>query len=304
MRFGISPRLLVCHAAVVFAVAGVVSAQPGGPGAPPGGPAAGQAETHQPPAKPGERLRERLNGKEGAPVNKEEMKKRLQKRLEDIEKQKERLHKAIERLDKGDAPGEVMQNLGEAAMAERATRPPGGEKPSPEDRAKTIDQIKEVNPELGARVEAAFKNYPALAERTLGRLGGHTPDVKALKERDPELYELRSKELVATLDIMDRSKKLLDLLPAHALDSKEVQAARVELREAVGRQFDARTQMQARDLKNFEQRVTKLRKELEERDTKRTEQVERSTDEVMKQVEQAGKPKKVEKGAEKVGEKK
>lgn len=96
--FSIARLLLVAGLAVGFAVPAGASGQPGGPDQPP----------------PSEREGVREGARDGAPMDADELRDFINRRLGEIDKAQARLREALLALDKGEEPGAVARGLREA----------------------------------------------------------------------------------------------------------------------------------------------------------------------------------------------
>lgn len=241
------------------------------------------------------------------PFSPEALKARLERRLAEIQREEARVKEALERLAKGevvrprDLAPEGAAGPGPGPGARRGEGPglrqrgPGGrgpEDPAPLPRENgaredepVLPLLREIMPDAAERIEGMMKAHPELGRRMMQRVAPHLREAMALKDRDPELCGLRTDEIRAGWGVLDAAAGLRD-----AKNSKEVpdaqakiDAARARLREALGRQGDARLALEQHEVEALAKRVEELRKRLDERRVGR----DKVLDEMLKKIEEA-----------------
>jgi hypothetical protein len=225
----------------------------------------------QPPLRDGERDRQVLR-------------ERLEARLADARQVQERMEAALRRLDAGDPAEDVRQGLepprpefrgpggrgrSGPGMAGRGG-PPGPHAP-PTDREAVLNFLQEHAPELMRRLHDERQHHPRMAERLLTHM---EPRIRLfMAEGDPEMRDLRGRELRASLDVLSATR---DLIMARREGAPEqLRGAAEELRSALGQHFDLRQAIHEREIQILEARLEQLRREMREHLAAREELVER-----------------------------
>lgn len=135
----------------------------------------------------------------------------------------------------------------------------------PEDRERMRKTLEEEFPRIHARLIALGPDAAPDAERMFMRLLPRLRELHDLRERDPEMADIRRRELQATFDIAAASRALRDLWRAEVRDEAAISARRAELRQAFADAFDARSDSQALEIGRLNERVDSLEKELADR---------------------------------------
>lgn len=223
---------------------------------------------------------------------------RVQRRLEEAERQRSHLADALKRLQDGEPVDEVMRDLDAARPGpedrgprpgrdglgmdqrggpdrpDRADRsgPPGAGRhpegqagPNPEDVQAFIQQR---FPEIWRRFEELRKGSPEAAERHFGRFLPKVSEAMALRESDPEMFELRVEEIRGGIDAMvcvREYREALSLPEGDGARSERLTKAESDLRRVLGEQFDLRLKLQEHELRMLYARVESLRKEIEDK---------------------------------------
>lgn len=239
------------------------------------------------------------------PLDREALKARLQRRLEESRKSQERLEAAIKRLDEGASPddvrtemeGDIRGGRGGGPQAMRGNgggpgRPDGegrggrfgdrgrgpGEGPPPApvpDRELVLEFLKNHPGPMATRLSEAIKNNPREADVMIGRLAPRVREF--MSERDPQTRDLRIEEFQLGPEIFAASRRLAEAMRAGPDDSRdgEVKEAESALREVLTRQFDVRLKLHTRELETLEKRLRELREEVDENVKGRDEKIEK-----------------------------
>lgn len=245
------------------------------------------------------------------PQDPQVLKERLRARLTEIENTQKQLATALARLEKGDAPADVMRDLGPAGRggpsgpgggpgmrgpdrregrpedAGRGDKPmrgpdgpddmgaeggPGerqmknrGEGPdshhntaiTEDERKRIIEAVRQHAPQLAKRLEDIAANRGSLPPRAMGRLLPRIREVMALRERSPEMFALRLKEI-------DTGGKLFDAVKAFRdADANGKAAAETHLGQTLREQFDIRSHITAKEIEMLSKRVEEMQRDLE-----------------------------------------
>lgn len=232
----------------------------------------------------------------------------LRRRLGELGEEQDRLRKAIDALDKGASPEDVMRELrpprgsgdgpdGEgrprerwrdwregrgAADGNRPDRAEGPEGSPPTDwrdpavRERIAKFIRE-HPELSEPIERIKQDRPEFAERMSFRLAPRIAEIMEVSDRDPELADLKLKELgngLATMNAFRDTRAVKD-------DPEKLAAARAILVARVADQFDIRARLRQHDIEQLRQRLDTLQADLDRQLSQRSQEIQKRVDEMM-----------------------
>ncbi len=293
---------------VLTMIAGFAVAQPGD-GRPP---EAGMREGGRPP-KGGPRG----EGQDREPgmFDPAAMKARLERRLEEITREQARLREAIEKLNKGEAIGELERGMqpgrrpgrleglrGERPEGRPEGRPdergenrgPRGEalkgegprgEPTPEERDQMMAILRDAMPSLAKRIEEAQKTDPEAGRRLLGRWAPRLREAAQLREREPKLFELRVSELREGWKVLEAARNARELgRTSHDGEDKIAERrtkAQDELKAALAGQFDARLALQVHEVEMLSKRLEELNKRLADQKASREERVKETAERIL-----------------------
>lgn len=275
-RFGSSLLVLVTLGAAFAA------AQPPPPGDPAGPPPA--EVRRQPP-----------------PLDRESIRNRLLRRLNDTKAMLSRLERALERLDAGAPLAEVMEQRGlDGPPMGRPDGPAAGNRrggprllePQPEHRpapaapqdpaaraARVREFVRRHLPALAEEFER--RGTPAAGDRLVAWLAPQLPELESARQRDEDLFQARLDEIRAAIEV-GRSLRELRLAAAEPGATPEALRPRLDaIRESLGVQFDARLRVQRREIELLMERVEHLRADTDRREADR----ERFLDERLAEIE-------------------
>jgi hypothetical protein len=239
------------------------------------------------------------------------MRERLERRLNETNRIRDRLEAAIKQIDQGATlddvragvfiPGEFRRPPGEKDRGDASRlegrrsgpeRADGG--PPPEDRRGgppgpreggdpaadrrlVMGFLERYDPPMAERIKALLNDRPDDAGRWLGRLAPRIRELMA--EKDDELRDLRIAEFRNGQSIMDAARRLGESMRDPAAP-EQAEKTRAELREALGRQFDLRAKVHEREIAVLESRVRELRAELDEQTGKRDSYIDQRVEEI------------------------
>lgn len=222
---------------------------------------------------------------------------RLERRLQEARRVVERLEQAIERLDAGERPGEVLRDLEPGGNV----RPPRDDAPAGALRGErapapvTPEQLRELMafsrehvPGLARRLAAARESDPGAAERVLTRLAPRLMELRRLRDQEPDLFEIRRRELLAGLALAEAQRKLAEHVRAGAPE-EQVNAARADLRAALAEVFDARAAAEVRELHQLRERLAALEAAINARRADRDRALDAQVEEAERSI-RAGTP--------------
>lgn len=225
-----------------------------------------------------------------APPDRDEIKARLVRRLEETKRLEARLQQAIDRLDAGAAPDEV-RNLADAPPGDRGGRlqrpgmrfggrPDEGQGPGrrdggPDERPFTREQAADFArnhlPRLWERFEQARARSPQEFDQAVDRVMPMLHDLAS--ERDPGLREARIAEFDHGMKVFGAARRLGEMIRGGGSDA-DLAAARAELRTLIGEQFDLRLALHRAEIATLEERLARLRADAEEQSAKREQMIE------------------------------
>jgi len=219
---------------------------------------------------------------------------RLERRLHETDSQIERLEtrraelgSALERLDQGDDPSEIMRELFSAGRDrwQDAREQRHRNRSDPDDpRGSTLDSIRPVFPELWSAITRAQAERIAdrriVQERLTPRLG----ELLSLHARDPELASVKAEEFRAAFELHLVSQRI-----RRQIESGEVgERARKSLHEAIARAFDARIEAQRFEIARLGQRIVELQQQVNQRVEERESYIQSALDRVLDAMPDAG----------------
>jgi len=228
-----------------------------------------------------------------APINAENLRKRLLHTLEFAKRIVEKHEEALAQLDAGDDPRQVMRALRTPELR-RAMRDTGRMKASSTTigARQPAPQIQNLPPELSKRelkkvrafiaehlkdVDAQLaiveKMTPEAIDRLLGRLAPKILDIIQLNESNPVMAELKLDELKAGLHYVEAARQYRGLLRSGSNDQDALDQAEQQVRDAASDRFDAQVQIKQYEIHQLTQRITQLHTALEELNTQRDDQV-------------------------------
>lgn len=252
-------------------------------------------------------------------LDRETLRDRLTRRLEENERAQQRLREALEKLDSGADPRSVMDGMGQnfrdrlndrmGELRERGPRGPRGGpngEPGPEgpmgpegergpDRGanpgggprgpeSSMALLREFAPNLADRVEEMRRVDPQFSDRMIERFAGNLRDLASSRQRDAEGFSLRLAEVEAGLDTLDAVRAVRDeiIRPGATGASPERLTA---LKGAIAKQLDARTAVQKREAEFLAQRIERVRAEMDKQAAERDKVIEERAGEIVRFLE-------------------
>ncbi|MBM4107687.1 MAG: hypothetical protein FJ255_02565 [Phycisphaerae bacterium] len=237
----------------------------------------------QPPRPPRD---EPAEARRAAPLDREAVKSRLTRRLNDTRSMLSRLEAAVEKLDAGVPLADVM---GELAMdappfgrpegqgpgarrprmgdPEHEARPPGPGGQDPASRAARVREfVKRHLPMLAAEFDPGGE--PA-GERLVGWLAPQIAELDSARQRDEDLFQARLDEIRGAVAV---GRDLRELRHAAARPGATPESLREHLdaiRASLGAQFDARLRAQRREIELLLGRVERLKADADRLESER-----------------------------------
>jgi len=150
----------------------------------------------------------------------------------------------------------------------------GGFRLTPESREHVIAVIADLRPLSAEERDLLATMSPDELRKRLAEQGGMILGLARLREIQPELYELRIRDMRLLRRIQDQLQQLR--MAREGGQAEAVAAAERELRVAVAEQIDLRFAIREREITTLEERVATMREELQrEREQPRDELITR-----------------------------
>lgn len=216
---------------------------------------------------------------------------RLERSIERNEQMLARHREALERLNAGDSPADVLRSMRWRPDGEDAGGPapglggkpdgdgprPGGEgrglapeRVTPEVRERLRAMLRERLPSVDEQLRMVAAESPEMAERLFDRLVPQLGEIARDMDRDQRLGDLRLGELRAGLGVVDATRLYFDAPE----DKRELAGTR--LREAIGARFDARIAMRQYEVELLARRIGELSDQIREEMATRDDEIERT----------------------------
>lgn len=223
-----------------------------------------------------------------------DMRSRLQRRLDEVTQEQERLRKALDMLDKGASPEDVMKALAppggegdrprdrwrdrrEGRGPGDGDRPPGPDWRDPAQREKVMVFIRDNLPEVAAHFDQIKATNPDFAERIASRIGPRVMEIMAIQEREPDFAKLKLDELGNGLAIIEAFKQARDAQG----NPDKLKDARANLVARVADQFEIRTRLRQHEIDKLRERLDRLQSDLEKQRSQRDADIQKSVDDMM-----------------------
>lgn len=238
------------------------------------GPALAQPARHA--APPGERPAD------GA-LSPDRVRDRIESRLSELRAEEAMLQGALKELDSGEPPMRVARELFRHAREERAGPFEGGPDDrevdpaelTAEKRAAMLAFLRDATPQLAERVERELKANPERADEIYLRMAPRVLPQMELRERDPDLFDLRAKSMRLDWQIRAAAVRL------RGTEGDERDAARESLSALVRERVDLTLRERALMLDRFERRLADMRKGLADERARQDQIIAEKVDELM-----------------------
>lgn len=228
------------------------------------------------------------------PEDKASYRARLERSAADSKRRWERFEAAIKKLDAGATVDDVRRDTELPGMRRPMEgRPKNGDRPSGEPprgpdgpppgerlaREDVLAVIESSNAEFASKLKKALADNPNMAGRIIDRMEPMAREIKS--ERDPEMRELRVKNLTKGFELAGAARSFAE---SHRADpnSSATKEAATKVRALFLEHFDVRTQMHRQEIVMLERRITQLREELEQQLKDRDSIIERKMEDLKK----------------------
>lgn len=149
---------------------------------------------------------------------------------------------------------------------------------SDEDVSSALEVVHELYPDLSERMLALQQEDPEKLRSTLEKRFPRVRFMVMLKNKDPEMYELRVSDIQLSR-ATDRLKERIKLAREED-DRKGYKDFRKELEEVLTQHFDVRQSIRQREVAYLKERVEKLEEDLDQRDDDRKDLIEKQLNEL------------------------
>lgn len=240
---------------------------------------------------------------DAVPSDAQALRRFLERRLEQNRETQQGLERAIQRLERGDSPQQVLRELdtpGARALEEwrrrgddpfnpsdprdrsqRGNRPMGP-RPDPRggaapgaDRAgdarRLLELLRTERPDLFEAIEGVRRTDPRAAERLGERMFPRLREAADERPRDEELFRLRLREMASTFGVMRATRAFKQAQKDQSPDAPQL---REQLRAALAAAFDDRLAVQEREATVHERRLAALREDVQQRRQQRDQLLE------------------------------
>lgn len=204
-----------------------------------------------------------------------------------------RLKQALQRLDDGAVPSEILDEMRparngppmDADQRRDELRRPDQGRPgeAPHDRIeiphdRLMAALDEHLPELAKQLRTLRTDDPAKFNELVGRLGPRFAEVLELRKSDPALARLKFKDMRTNLAIAESARAFRQLRETSD-DAQAIQQARAALRKALEASFESRLAIRKQEIERLGDRIESynadLLKQIEHKDELIDQQLQR-----------------------------
>lgn len=142
-----------------------------------------------------------------------------------------------------------------------------------------MDILRQIDPDKAAEIDKAFEQHPDALGEALRKRFPNIGRFLALRNYDPQGFELRIQDLKLSRQSRDCVNRLHEALDAG--DDELAATEQVLLAELVAEHFDVRQQMREYELTKLKQRIDNLIVQLQERTTRRDDLIQQRVDDLI-----------------------
>lgn len=187
----------------------------------------------------------------------ERLRERIESRLAEVRSEEATLEDALAALDDGAPAQEVVRDIFRDRRRDDDRHEITDADLTPERREAMLAFLRETAPPLADRVERELEENPARSDEIFRRLAPRVLPQIELRERDPELFDLRAKAM--RLDWRIRQAAWRSRFGEEA----ERESERRRLESLIAERVDATLEERALMLARFEKRIETMRAELD-----------------------------------------
>lgn len=197
--------------------------------------------------------RARVGAPSATDISPERLRARIESRLTELRAEEASLESALRSLDEGAPPPRVVREFFHEQRRGDAPREITDEDLTPQRREAMISFLRDTTPLIAERVERELANRPEQADAIFRRLAPRVLPQIELRERDPELFDLRARAMRLDWRIRQVAGK------ARSGDEEALD----ELESLIAERVDATLEERAVMLARFERRIESMREDLE-----------------------------------------
>lgn len=160
---------------------------------------------------------------------------------------------------------------------------PGGG-PDPQQREELMQFIREIRPEFATKLEEWQKTEPRAFRAVTGHLLMQAVDTFHERDRDVQLYELRKEDLRASILVVEKSTEVLAIQmnePKGQTDSEKLTKAKAELRDLMGKGYDARVRVREYEADKLAKRLDETRARIQETKDVREQMIDKAVTQLL-----------------------
>jgi hypothetical protein len=177
--------------------------------------------------------------------------------------------------------GSAFEDYDEAGHGEHKHRGPLGRLMTAEQLEDALEVVAAYEPDAAARLKNLIEENPEDAQRLIQR---HFPAVRflvQLKERDPEMYEMRMRDLKLNRESWRAAKALREAKAKDELSWERKRELEEQVESLVKEHFEVRQAIRERELQKLRDRIEELEEQLDKRSDDRRDLIEQRVEQLI-----------------------
>jgi hypothetical protein len=189
----------------------------------------------------------------------------LQQRLDRIRTQESRLEEAITKLDAGADPRQLREQFAPEPDARNPRRDQSLQQdpPSRPTREELLAVLRDLDPDMANRIEAALDRNPQRAREQFRRMQKRLRDLAVLRKKDPAAYAVRISMQRAEREVLQAARRLHRAMVDDDTPDEALEQHKAALRDAISKRLDAEISLREHNLENFATRLESMRTQLD-----------------------------------------
>jgi len=219
-------------------------------------------------------------------INPDALRSRLMRSIQRAQMILETHEAAIEKLDAGASPIEVLaeiKKLGDQRGPGRKLRAPNGsaehgqdsDRMPPEERKRIQSFLMENFPDLHRDFQQVAQMNPMAADRLLGRMRPQIVEILMLQDREPEFAAIKMREMHTGLMFVEASRLYRKAKTTPNTSEADVKAAFDHMESVAVTRFDVQLEAKAYEIAKLEARLNQLKSSVESVKETRDDEVQR-----------------------------
>ena len=224
-------------------------------------------------------------------INADALRARLNRSIDRAERLLEVHKSALEKLDEGASPTEVLAEMkiqgfvrsetnehrgpGSGSRAGNDSPKGGPERMPPKDRKEMHLFLQNHFPELWNNLEPIVKMNPQSADRLLARMSPQIREIMLLQKDQPDLAALKIEEMHAGLMFVEASRLFRSTMSNASANDSDRADAMANLRSAAANRFDIQFKAKQHEISMLEARLDELKSSVEGIQDQRDDAIER-----------------------------